>query len=366
MADNPFDPKNNSLLAALGVAPRRNALTDLIDAAPPATPYSYLDPSTSGTPAGMFGSLAGVGRPAPTLLGGLLTDPPKPAPSPFGSAFGGLGGPAPTFLGGLLDVLQPPPSPLAPYSSPLYAPPTSKPAAPRPSTPYSSPLYAPPKPKPVAPSTVRRAFFSFQFDDIMRVNNVRNAWKIDHPDSADNRSFRDSSLWESRKVESPDVIKNLIRSGVLYTSAVCVLAGSMTWDRRWVRYEIARAIIDGRGLLTVHLNNLKHHRTKSVHPRGLNPLAHMGIAKLQRGLGSAEYFLYEMWFEPDGHCGLSKNWQPYSDYTQAVKKPAWLRDPDVGYVMPLSADAAEYDYVLDSGHRNIGAWIDKAAKQAGR
>jgi hypothetical protein len=29
-------------------------------------------------------------------------------------------------------------------------------------------------------------------------------------------------------------------------------------------------------------------------------------------------------------------------------------------------DAAEYDYEQDHGHRNIGGWIDQAAKQAGR
>jgi hypothetical protein len=228
-------------------------------------------------------------------------------------------------------------------------------------------VHAPPKPKPVAPDTVRRAFFSFNFDDVWRVNNVRNAWKITHPDSAENRSFRDSSLWEARKLESADAIKNLIRAGVLYTSAVCVLAGSMTWDRRWVRYEIARAIIDGRGLLTVHLNNLPHHRTKTVHPRGRNPLEHMGIAKLQRSsLSSPKYFLYEMWFKSDGRGGQVPNWKPYIDYMLPVKKPAWLTDPGVDHVMPLSVDTAEYDYLLDHGHRNIGSWIDKAAKQAGR
>jgi hypothetical protein len=49
-----------------------------------------------------------------------------------------------------------------------------------------------------------------------------------------------------------------------------------------------------------------------------------------------------------------------------VKKPAWLTDPGVDEVMPLSVDAAEYDYEQDHGHRNIGSWIDQAAKQAGR
>ena len=201
----------------------------------------------------------------------------------------------------------------------------------------------------------------------MRTNGVRNNWKISHPDSAANRGFLDSSLWEERKLTSPEAIKKLITAGVLYTSAVCVLAGSMTWDRRWVRYEIARAVLDGRGLLTVHLNNIKHHRTKGVHPLGRNPLAHMGVAKLQPDPRLApRYELYEMNFALDDNGNQVENWTPYSDYNGAVKKPAWLSDPAIGYIRPLSADTAEYDYVLDVGHRNIGHWIDLAAKQAGR
>ena len=36
---------------------------------------------------------------------------------------------------------------------------------------------------PFAAAIKRKVFFSFHYDDIMRVNNVRNAWKIDHPDT---------------------------------------------------------------------------------------------------------------------------------------------------------------------------------------
>jgi hypothetical protein len=78
-----------------------------------------------------------------------------------------------------------------------------------------------------------RPFFSFDYDDVMRVNNVRQAWKIDHPDNALMRSFYDSSLWESRKAEGDDAVKRLIRDGVQYTSAICVLVGTNTWSRRW-------------------------------------------------------------------------------------------------------------------------------------
>jgi hypothetical protein len=71
-------------------------------------------------------------------------------------------------------------------------------------------------------------------------------------------------------------------------------------------------------------------------------------------------------FAPDGNGGLVENWTPYSDYTGSVEKPLWLTDPSIGRVMPLSNDTAEYDYELHNGHRNIGSWIDMAAKQAGR
>jgi hypothetical protein len=46
-------------------------------------------------------------------------------------------------------------------------------AGPPPVTPTTSP-------KPVAPAVKRRAFFSFHYDDSIRVNVVRNAWKITH------------------------------------------------------------------------------------------------------------------------------------------------------------------------------------------
>jgi hypothetical protein len=68
----------------------------------------------------------------------------------------------------------------------------------------------------------------------------------------------------------------------------------------------------------------------------------------------------------DGYGGEIEQWSRYYDYTAPVKKPAWLTDPSVDHVIALSVDAAEYDYEQDNGHRNIGNWIDRAAKQAGR
>jgi hypothetical protein len=95
-------------------------------------------------------------------------------------------------------------------------------------------LLAPPRfpDSPLKAAVKRKAFFSFHYDDIMRVNVVRNVWKIDHPDNALMHSFQGSSLWESRKLEGDDAVKRLIREGVEYTSAVCVLIGTETWVRQ--------------------------------------------------------------------------------------------------------------------------------------
>jgi hypothetical protein len=412
VAENPFDPKYFGLLAALG-EPRRNSLLDyvapptpkpevsplarafsdqLMDKPKPALPISPF----SGAANDLFAPPRFASPEYPSGILGAVADlfPPEKmalpvSPYPYSGAIADLFGPSKaiptnTLSGAVADLFPtaPPSSPFGSLAGLMASPPPSFPApapqtrpfgslanlaAPPAPSPFDALYVPPPKPKPVAPETKRKAFFSFHFDDIMRVNNVRNTWKITHPDSSSNRSFYDSSLWEDRKLVSPEGIKQLIRAGVLGTSAVCVLAGSMTWDRRWVKYEIARAVIDGRGVLTVHLNGINHHQTKGPHSLGLNPLAHMGVAKLQPNKPlPPQYYLYQMKLVPDGYGGVIEQWSRYSDYTAPVKKPAWLTDPSVDHVIPLSADAAEYDYEEDHGHRYIGSWIDQAAKQAGR
>src|SRR5208337_2468404 len=102
-------------------------------------------------------------------------------------------------------------------------------------------------------------------------------------------------------------LKRVIREGVQYTSAICVLVGSQTWSRPWVRYEIARAVIDGRGLLAVHLNNIRHHATGQPHPLGQNPMAYMAVGKVQPNLLiPPRYYLFEF---------TSQGWVRYQNHT---------------------------------------------------
>jgi hypothetical protein len=208
--------------------------------------------------------------------------------------------------------------------------------------------------------TKRKGFFSFHFDDLMRVNNVRNAWKIAHPNKSFMRNFYDRSLWESKKRESDDALKALICQGMQHASTLCVLVGSKTWERRWVKYEIARSVVDKKGLLAVQINGLNHHQRRRPDNLGFNPLHLIGIYRSV----DAKFYLYKKRYS-QAHGNFV--WLPYRDYTYPVPLPRYLVvAPVPGYVKTLSEGAEEYDYVAQQGHMKLGTWIDRAAIRAGR
>ena len=139
------------------------------------------------------------------------------------------------------------------------------------------PVVFPPPPAAI-PQVKRKVYFAFTFSDIMRVNNVRQIGKIATREPQP-PTFFDRSIWERRSIKNDEGLKTLMRDGVKYSSAVCVLFGTDTWDSRWVKYEISRAVVDGRGLFSVHINSLNHHIRRAADPRGFNPLHPMGVYK---------------------------------------------------------------------------------------
>jgi hypothetical protein len=215
----------------------------------------------------------------------------------------------------------------------------------------------------IKPETKRKVYFAFRFQDIMRVNNVRKAWCIDHPNKDEMRSFYDRSIWGTSKSTNPDTLKASMRKGVEYSSATCVLIGTNTWQSRWVKYEIARSVIDKRGLVAVHINCLNHVARKLPDINGYNPLHCMGIFHSTNG----KYYIYENTIEVDPSTGqLTWAWRPYDDFTEAVSLPVYMPSMMQGYVDSLWRWTSEYDYVRDNGHANIGAWIDRAAAAVNR
>lgn len=150
-----------------------------------------------------------------------------------------------------------------------------------------------------------------------------------------------------------------------HASVVCVLVGTHTWNRPWVRYEIARAVIEKKGLVAVHINGLRYHKRLTADANGENPLGYMGVGCPKLGT----YYLYERIGRPVvqyGQLVMQWRWEKYSRYTVPVSVPKYMQAPTEGKVVPLSAVTVSYDYVGGKGHENIGCWIDMAALRAGR
>ena len=198
---------------------------------------------------------------------------------------------------------------------------------------------------------MRRTFFSFHTPDVWRAWNVRNCWVI-KPDEQSDRGFFDSSVFEANKKESDDSLKAFLREGLKNTSVTCVLAGSATWSRRWVRYEIARSVIKGNGLLTVYIHGVKN-RGGEIATKGANPLAQIGVYRTENGIYLAEW--------------KGEKWIKYEDYTLAIPdKDLWFPAPKNNSVVQLSTHCMSYDFISQDGRQNIDSWIETAAALAGR
>ncbi|MFJ2683654.1 TIR domain-containing protein [Pseudomonas sp. NPDC087342] len=198
----------------------------------------------------------------------------------------------------------------------------------------------------------RRTFFSYHYvPDVWRAWNVRNSWVVKDTEEI-SRGFFDSSVFEASKKESDDALKKFLREGLENTSVTCILAGSETWSRRWVRYEIARSVIKGNGLLTVHIHGVQN-AAKQTSIKGADPLAQMGLYKTERGIFLAEW--------------KNGKWITYADYTLAIPEKELRFDaPKTNSVVQLSKHYMSYDFTGQNGRKDIGGWIETAAGLAGR
>ena len=100
----------------------------------------------------------------------------------------------------------------------------------------------------------RVVFFSFDYDDVWRVNQVRNSGAF----VGERRSgFRDKAAYEAVKRRGDAAIKRWIRAQMQGCSVTCVLIGSATYESKWVHFEIEESIGGGMGLVGVYVHKLK-------------------------------------------------------------------------------------------------------------
>lgn len=191
----------------------------------------------------------------------------------------------------------------------------------------------------------KRVFFSFHYQDVVdfRANVVRQHW-VTKPDR-EAAGFFDASIWETAKKTGSTAVKRLIHSGLDGTSVTCILAGSQTYVRPWVRYEIMKSFRKGNSLLTVHVNSIKG-RDQATKVNGPNPLAYLGVT-----------------FSESGDTGTlwEKVNNEWKEYTEIDASSSYLTggvaEQYRGKGFTLANWYPEYDWVAHDGYNNFATWI---------
>jgi len=144
----------------------------------------------------------------------------------------------------------------------------------------------------------RHLYFAFHYQrDIWRVNQVRNCW-VTFP-NATTAGFYDDSLWEDSKKKGDEAIKRMILNGLAGTSVTAVLIGAQTSERRWVRFEIDESIRRGNGVIGIYVCSLKDKNGNSD-IMGANPLDKIQINVNGVSMPASSYYRTYMWFSDDG------------------------------------------------------------------
>lgn len=191
----------------------------------------------------------------------------------------------------------------------------------------------------------KKVFFSFHYQDVIdfRANVVRQHWQM-KPDR-EAAGFFDKSVWETAKGTNPTAVKRLIHSALDGTSVTCILAGSNTYERPWVRYEIMKSFRKGNHLLAVHINSIAG-KDKATKPKGPNPLDYLGVSYSATGDTGTLYQVKNGKWEEFKEIDNSASFR-----TDGIHQRYWGN----GYKFSLWYPA--YDWVADDGYNRFATWI---------
>ena len=163
----------------------------------------------------------------------------------------------------------------------------------------------------------RRVFFSFHYGrDAWNVSQIRNSSVVKA--SYEKTRFLDHADWEEIMRKGDANIKRWINEQLHGASVTVVLIGAETYSRKWVQYEIEESHRQGMGILGVRLYGMKDNHQKIDNVWGKDPFEHCKIPTR-------------------GFLGFETNAQ-----------------------YPI------YSWTQDNGRENLGHWIEKAARDAGR
>lgn len=190
----------------------------------------------------------------------------------------------------------------------------------------------------------KRVFFSFHYKDVadFRANVVRNHW-MTKPDR-EICGYYDASIWESAQKQGDVALKRLINSGLEQTSNSCVLIGSDTFKRPWVRYELLKSFKRGNHIFGVHINSIKS-KTGQTKVNGSNPLEYVGVTYSDSGLTAT------LWEKVNG------KWIEYDKIDGSASYRVEVGAKYRGKRFNLSNFYKTYDWVADDGFNNFSTWV---------
>lgn len=192
----------------------------------------------------------------------------------------------------------------------------------------------------------KRVFFSFHYQDVkeFRANVVRNHWMT----KPDRRicGYYDASIWESAQKQGDTALKRLINAGLEQTSNTCVLIGSETYLRPWVRYELLKSYKRGNHIFAVHINSIKS-KDKTTKALGPNPMEYVGVTFSQSGLTAT------LWEKTNG------KWVEYDkiDGSSSYRLDTAIPEKCRGKGFNFSNFYSAYDWVKDNGFDNFAKWV---------
>ena len=111
----------------------------------------------------------------------------------------------------------------------------------------------------------RRVFYSFHYsNDHWRAAQIRNIGVVEG-----NRPCSPND-WESVKRGGDRAIESWIKEQLKGRTCAVVLIGSNTAGRKWINFEISQAWNSRKGLLGIHIHNLRDAASNTA-PKGANP-----------------------------------------------------------------------------------------------
>ena len=154
---------------------------------------------------------------------------------------------------------------------------------------------------------------------------------------------------EKAEKEGDQAVKRLIDKGLTGSTVLCVLIGNQTYNRRWIHYEVLKAVELGMGVFGVCIHKLSAGKDGPDAP-GSVPFQWLGYAETNGKL--QPMIRYDTgWKNANYLDSISRSAAPYLPATGNFNLEGIFR---------------VYDWVDEDGYANFGKWVEAAAKQANK